>query len=54
MRKFSPKTINALKYYVYGLKYPGENQNYFYIGKGKGNRVFSHLFQHFHRPHLVM
>ena len=45
MRKFSPKTINALKYYVYGLKYPGENQNYFYIGKGKGNRVFSHLFQ---------
>ena len=45
MNKFSPKTVNALKFYVYGLKYPDDNQNYFYIGKGKGNRVFSHISQ---------
>ena len=45
MKKFSPKTINSLKYYIYGFKYPNDDQNYFYIGKGKGNRVFSHLFQ---------
>ena len=45
MNKFSPKTVNALKFYVYGLKYSDDNQNYFYIGKGKGNRVFSHISQ---------
>ena len=42
--KFSRKTIEGIKFYVYGLRYPGKKQ-YFYIGKGKGNRVFSHIKQ---------
>ena len=32
--RFSKNTINAIGYYVYGLRYPRE-QDYFYIGKGK-------------------
>jgi len=39
---FSPKTIEALKHYVYVYSDPDTHQP-FYIGKGKGNRVFSHL-----------
>ena len=35
--RFSKNTINAIGYYVYGLRYPRE-QDYFYIGKGKGNK----------------
>ncbi len=42
--RFSRKTVEGIKYYVYGFRYPGTNQ-YFYIGKGKGNRVFSHTNQ---------
>ena len=45
MQKFSNHTITALKSYVYGLKYPHSDKQYFYIGKGKGNRVFSHINQ---------
>ena len=45
MFKFSPNTIKSLKYYVYGLKYPNSENDYFYIGKGLGNRVFSHVQQ---------
>ena len=45
MLKFSANTIKSLKYYVYGLKYPNSENDYFYIGKGLGNRVFSHVQQ---------
>ena len=45
MYRFSPNTIKSLKYYVYGLKYPNSENDYFYIGKGTGNRVFSHIQQ---------
>jgi uncharacterized protein len=41
-RKFSPSVINDLKYYVYIYSHPITGE-IFYVGKGKGNRVFSHL-----------
>lgn len=40
--KFSQSVINDLKYYVYLYSHPITNE-VFYVGKGKGNRVFSHL-----------
>ena len=49
MNSFSEKTLRALspnvesKYYVYGLIDPRERyKTFFYIGKGEGNRIFSH------------
>lgn len=38
---FSPEVAEKLQYYVYRLIDP-RNGETFYIGKGKGNRVFSH------------
>ncbi len=40
--KFDDKTIGILQYYVYMLIDP-KTEEVFYIGKGKGNRLFSHL-----------
>ena len=42
IKSFSPKTIETIGYYVYGLRYPTQKK-YFYIGKGKNNRVFQHI-----------
>lgn len=42
MRKFSSPVINELKYYVYIYSNP-KTDEIFYVGKGKGNRVFAHL-----------
>lgn len=40
--RFSPEVIAKLKYYVYRLIDP-RNGETFYVGKGKGNRVFAHI-----------
>ena len=40
--KFSNEVISKLKYYVYLYIDPVINE-VFYVGKGKGNRVFAHL-----------
>ena len=40
--KFSTSVVNKLKYYVYLYSDP-VSKKIFYVGKGKGNRVFSHL-----------
>ncbi|OPZ77545.1 MAG: hypothetical protein BWY78_00970 [Alphaproteobacteria bacterium ADurb.Bin438] len=41
LESFSPEVISELKYYVYRLIDPRNGQT-FYVGKGKGNRVFAH------------
>ena len=42
IKKFSSKTKEALGYYVYVYSDP-DTRKPFYVGKGKDNRVFSHL-----------
>lgn len=42
IKEFSPKTINMLNYYVYVYSDPDTHKP-FYVGKGKGNRVFAHM-----------
>lgn len=42
MQSFSPEVIEKLKTYVYRLIDP-RNGETFYVGKGKGNRVFAHV-----------
>jgi hypothetical protein len=41
MHRFPPEVAEKIGYYVYALKAPGSRKP-FYIGKGKGNRVFAH------------
>lgn len=43
---FSNKIIESLKYYVYYLQDPVTDR-IFYVGKGKGNRVFQHVNEAF-------
>ena len=42
MKQFSQAVCEKIGYYVYVLKNP-RNSEIFYIGKGKGNRVFQHV-----------
>jgi hypothetical protein len=42
MQSFSPEVIEKLRTYVYRLIDP-RNGETFYVGKGKGNRVFAHI-----------
>jgi hypothetical protein len=39
---FTPEVIELLQYYVYRLIDPRTGQT-FYVGKGKGNRVYAHI-----------
>ena len=41
IKAFDQQTIESLAYYVYALMDPRDNR-IFYIGKGKGNRIFQH------------
>ena len=50
--KFSQKTIEELKYYVYCLVDP-RDRKIFYIGKGVGNRVFAHAYAALESEDLV-
>ena len=42
MKRFPPDVIKKLKWYVYLLSDP-DTSEIFYVGKGKGNRVFDHF-----------
>ena len=42
MKKFTSEIIKKIKFYVYLISDP-ETGKVFYVGKGKGNRVFSHF-----------
>ena len=39
--EFSPFVIEQIGWYVYALQDP-RDQKIFYVGKGKGNRIFAH------------
>ena len=39
---FTPEVIEQLQYYVYRLIDP-RTGNTFYVGKGKGNRLYAHI-----------
>ncbi|MCI2058007.1 MAG: hypothetical protein LKJ80_02240 [Oscillibacter sp.] len=43
LTQFSPEVAEQLKFYVYRLIDPRNGQT-FYVGKGKGNRVFAHVY----------
>ena len=43
IKNFTPEVCEKLKYYVYRLIDP-RNGETFYVGKGKGNRVFAHVY----------
>ena len=49
IKLFSQKTQEELKYYVYILVDPRDNK-IFYVGKGYGNRVFSHINEAIFNP----
>ena len=40
--RLSQSTVEKLNYYVYALIDPRTNK-VFYIGKGKGNRIYAHV-----------
>lgn len=40
--KFTPEVIEKLKYYIYLYLDPDTNE-VFYVGRGRGNRTFTHL-----------
>ena len=42
IKKFPEEIFDQIKYYVYRLIDP-RNGETFYVGKGKGNRIFSHI-----------
>ncbi len=42
IEQFSPEIIEQLKWYIYRLIDPRDGQT-FYVGRGKGNRVFDHV-----------
>ena len=46
MHEFPPEVIELLDYYVYRLIDPRNGQT-FYVGKGRGNRIFSHVQNQF-------
>jgi len=41
-KRLSQSTIEKLGYYVYALIDP-RNKKVFYVGKGKGNRIYAHV-----------
>jgi uncharacterized protein len=51
VRAFPPDVSKKLNHYVYGLCDP-RNSRVFYVGKGQGNRVFSHFEEAEKRAHL--
>lgn len=52
IESFSQKTQEELKFYVYILIDPRDNK-IFYVGKGFGNRVFSHINEAIFNPSIT-